>query len=262
MIRTCIATVFLFGSLAPVAALAGKAPQLSAVLQGLKWGDSVEAVQTALKKRIETRYAKLLEETSEALEQRELRGRLNREVQDLLAGYTKFDGQKTAFEVGVVGEEFKHGTGESVLMVRENKADRYFFFIGGKLWKLFVSYSADTIKDVKFADFVEKTRKKYGRPFKIEKAGQGNDRVATRAEWRDRQTLLEARDRTAFFQTYTLSFSHRPVRERIEDLRGKPATGRTSDPADALIEAATKEKPLSAEDKKATKKKPQSIDIY
>src|ERR1043166_4302772 len=122
--------ILLVTALAPAAS--AKPKPLAAILGELRWGDTVERVQSVLKKKIDERYKKLLDDTQEPLEQRELRERLAREVGELLGAYTKFDGQKTALEVGVVGEEFRHGTGESVLAIRSDKGDRYYFFIGGK----------------------------------------------------------------------------------------------------------------------------------
>jgi hypothetical protein len=212
--------------------------RLRAGLEGLRWGASVEDVQAALRQRIAKRYQRLMHEAEDPIARRELARRMEREIDALIVGYTKFDGQRTGLEVGIAGDEFRHGTGESVLRVREPGRDRYYFFIGGKLWKNFSAFARDAVKDLPFVPFLAKMRRRYGRPTKIHRAKREGKRVIVSAEWRERGVHLEVRDRSELFQSYTAAFSDPRVRARIEDLRGKP-TRKKVDATDALIELVT-----------------------
>jgi hypothetical protein len=231
--------------------------RLSKALRGLKWGATVEQVRAHILKRIRKEFAKRFEDAADPLEHRAIRREMEREIAQRIVGYTKFDGKKTGMEVGIAGEEFRHGTGESVLLVREGERDRYFFFIGGRLWKIFVAYAQHALEGTSFDDFVEKLREKYGRPVRVEKE-TGKKRVA---EWRDKRTTLEARDRSQFFKSFTLAFSDRRVRERIDDLRGRPAAKAGGSAVDALIERATREKP-GDKPRPTAPQKVEKIDIY
>lgn len=212
--------------------------RLAKALGGIAFGSSFEEVQAVLRRRIQQRYETLLHAAEDPIARRELEKKLQREVEAVIVGHTKFDGQRTGMEVGIAGDEFKHGTGESALRVREADIERYYFFIGGKLWKVFGAYVGDTVKQVPFVPFLAQMRRKYGRPLKLQRAQREGERVIVAAEWRSRGVHLEIRDRTEFFQSYTESFTDPNVRARIDDLRGKPAS-KKGDVADALIELVT-----------------------
>jgi hypothetical protein len=228
--------------------------RLSKGLRGLKWGATVEDVKKNIKRELKKRYRKLFDEAEDALERRTLQKRLDREYQQLTSNYTKLDGQRTGLEVGIAADEFRHGSGESVLLARGERGDRYYFFIGGKLWKIFRSYSAAAIQDTDFPAFLEQLRGRFGRPARVDKVTRGAGRVPARASWQDRRTFAEARDRTQFFQSFTLSFADLRVKRRIDDTRGKPV-GKAPDSADTLIEMATGDKAPSPEPAKAPKEK-------
>lgn len=215
-----------------------KRQSLATALGGLQWGASTEDVQASLRRRIEQRFETLMRTAEDPIARRELTRRQEREVESLIVGHTRFDGQRTGMEVGISGEEFRHGTGESVLRAREADEDRYYFFIGGKLWKIFSAYAGNAIKDTPFVPFLARMRAQYGRPLKIRRVTREGERLVVAAEWRAQGVHLEVRDRSEFFQSYTAAFSDPAVRERIEDLRGKPAS-RKQDSADALIELVT-----------------------
>lgn len=223
---------------APAGAAPVKREPLSAGMEGLHWGASVEDVQASLRRRIEQRYETLLRNAEDPIARRELTRRQEREVEKLIVGHSRFDGQRTGMEVGIAGDEFRHGTGESVVRAREADEDRYYFFIGGKLWRIFSAWAGNAIKDTPFIPFLARMRARFGRPLSIARVTREGERVVVSAQWRSRGVHLEVRDRSEFFQSYTSSFSDPAVRERIEDLRGKP-TAKKQDSADALIELVT-----------------------
>lgn len=254
---------------APRADAARRPDRLARELQGLRWGATLEQVRENLRRQIERKYRKQLHEAEDVMERRRVQSRMEREFEQLVVGYIAFDGRKTGLEVGIAGEEFRHGSGESVLQVRETDRDRYFFFIGGKLWKLFIVYAASALKGQSFEDFLDRLRERYGPPARVHRRSRpGGQPVPAACQWWNRRTHLEARDRSEFFQSYTLSLSDRRVRKRIADLRARPAA-RAPDPTDALIEAATggaspgaAKKPKGKDDGKEPEQKPPAVDIY
>lgn len=265
-ILTCALAIAALAA-AGAAGAASKPIKLSEGLRGLSWGASLNAVRANLKRLIRKRYGKAIKAAVDVLAQRKVRDRMAREFRDLIAGYRRFDGKRTGLEVGIAGGEFRHGSGESALVVREPKADWYYFFIGLKLWKVYIVYANDSIKGLTFPRFVAGLTARYGPPSELVKEKRGKRRIVTAARWRSDSTYLEARDRSQFFRSYTLTFADREVRQRLADLRAKPVT-RQPDATDALIEMATgRSAPplppgMAPANKRKKKQPPKVVDIY
>ena len=89
--------------------------------------------------------------------------RWTREINAVKKSYTKFEGQKTGWDVSIVGPEFQQNTGEAVLVTKEDVWTRYFFFFEDGLYKMFLAFNKDAIEGKTFLEFGKGMEAKYGR---------------------------------------------------------------------------------------------------
>ena len=112
--------------------------------------------------------------------------RVAREITTVKKSFTKFEGQKTGWDVSIIGPEFKQNKAESVLVTKEEIWTRYFFFFEGSLYKMFLAFNKDTIGNKSFRDFGKRWRPSTGAPrevYRDEKEHGGVKRVLDHYEW-------------------------------------------------------------------------------
>lgn len=112
------------------------------LLGSFKFGMTKNQVLTALSKQLDERYAELIKETEDVHKQDQLRREKKKEIARVKKSWVAFDGQKSGWDVSIIDEQFKHGTGESMLEYWENQGGknqrRFFFFQEGELYKMFI----------------------------------------------------------------------------------------------------------------------------
>lgn len=186
--------------------------ELGSVLGDIEWGDDRDEVLEKL------RSAKL----DELREDDRLRGdraamqtarqRALDEMRRIEDTYTELEGERTGYDVSVVAGEFTANNNESMLRVRDDIAQRYFFFLEGELYKLVVAYDEEQIANISFDAFVDQTRQRYGTPNSTEQGDQG----LVSARWRDSNHELKVVDQRHYFGTFTMTFSDRDRVQRLE----------------------------------------------
>lgn len=107
------------------------------VLGAADWGMSPVEVLEVIKERLREKYLPELEAVTGALEADRVRQRGRDELQRIKSTYLTFEGRVTGWDVSPVGPEFRHGSDESMMYVDGEQYRDYFFFIKGKLWKVF-----------------------------------------------------------------------------------------------------------------------------
>lgn len=191
----------------PALAEKGKKHTLEDSLQGIKWGDS----------RLEV-YKKISARMNEDLNNDKSLKRDNikkqRALKDLMDKKRKFEesrvqfkSERTGYEVSVVANEFTPNNNESMLMMRDEHAQRYYMFIDGKFYKLVVAYNKNYLQGVTFENFVGQTMKRYGRPKDIEYGEILGDEELMKASWSSRKTDLMLNNQREMFNTYSMVFS-------------------------------------------------------
>jgi hypothetical protein len=180
-----------------------KAPPISAehkkalaeLYGGFKFGMTKDEVVAVFAKQLDERYDEQIKSTTDIAAQDRIRRDKKAEVARLASSYIAFDSAKTTpWDVSIVEDEFAHNTGESMLERWENQGGknqrRFFFFVDGKLWKMFVSLDMSILPADKknFATFQAAMEDRYGvgevEPGKIRwRAGQA---VAPRSRVRAR----------------------------------------------------------------------------
>lgn len=112
------------------------------LLGSFKFGMSKDEVVAALSKQLDERYAELIKETEDVHKQDQLRKDKKKEIQAFKKSWLAFDGQKTGWDVGIIKDQYKHGTDEAMLEYWENQGGknqrRFFFFQDGRLYKMFI----------------------------------------------------------------------------------------------------------------------------
>src|SRR6185503_6757403 len=98
--------------------------------------------RTAVEAKYEARVEKAKQDPG--LQQR-IRDELQRELAAVKKSYTKFEGQKSGWDVSIIGPEFQQNTAEAVLVTKEDIWTRYFFFFEGGLYKMFLAFNKDAI---------------------------------------------------------------------------------------------------------------------
>src|SRR6185436_1397445 len=151
----------------PVSAEHKKA--LAELYGGFKFGMTKDEVIAVFSKQLDERYDEKIKATTDLAAQDRLRREKKAEVSRLEASYVSFETTKPSpWDVSIIEDEFAHTTGEAMLERWENQGGknqrRFFFFYGGKLWKMFVSLDMSILPEDKknFATFRQVMEGKYG----------------------------------------------------------------------------------------------------
>jgi hypothetical protein len=153
---------------------------------------------------------------------------------------TKFDGQKSGWDVSIIGPEFQQNTGEAVVQIKEDIWTRYFFFFEDGLYKIFLSFNKDAIEGKTFADFGKEMQAKFGKSrevYRDEKMKGGVRRFLDHYEWNAGSDRLRLVDRSEFYGVYCLVLYDGKINDRVVAKR-KIVNPQHSN-RDALVEAAT-----------------------
>ncbi|MEO8704848.1 MAG: hypothetical protein ABI867_32650 [Kofleriaceae bacterium] len=198
---------------------AEKKKVLAELYGGFKFGMSKDDVIKILSKQLDDRYDQQIKATTDVAAQDRLRKDRKAEVSRISASYVTFEGKKTGWDVSIVEDEFAHKTDESMLERWENKDGknqrRFFFFHGGKLWKMFVSLDVSILPADKqnFETFQGVMTAKYG-PGNIE---------PTQITWHTDEFDVHAVDKLKAYSTLALVIEEPRVKKELVALRESKA---------------------------------------
>jgi hypothetical protein len=239
----------------PATAKAVSAPMASASeldkLKGdFKWGMSPDEVLAKMVQKIEARYDERLKKTAQDPTkydkiQKEMRAEVEKAKKHSLV---KFDGQKTGYDVSIIDQEFGHGVSESMLVAKEDQSSRYFFFVGDRLYKMFIAFDKDMLEGKSFKEFGGLMQARFGKSREIfvdERTKAGVSHKLDHFLWSSKSgDVLRLVDRSAFYDVFCLViYDGNIARQQAESYKahGKP------EKSDALVEAITT-KPLNSRD--------------
>jgi hypothetical protein len=229
-------------------ASSGEVNKLKAVRLGdpkagtFKWGMKPEEVMAQVKTAIEAKYEPRVDKARQdpGLQQR-IRDEMQRELTAAKKSYTKFEGQKSGWDVSIIGPEFQQNTSEAVLVTKEDIWTRYFFFFEDGLYKMFLAFNKDAIGGKNFAEFGKSMEAKYGNArevFRDDKTRGGVVHKLDHYEWSagggDRLRLI---DRSEFYGVYCLVLYDGGVQDRLYDRRKVVNPGQVK--RDELVEGVT-----------------------
>lgn len=214
---------------------------LNEVLGDIKWGDSKQDVIKKIKDKEMARLREDKKITSDAiLMQKERKDLLDR-VATAEKSYARLEGD-TGYEVSVIADEYSTNNGESFFRMKDKVAQRFYFFIDGRFYKLVVAYNASYVQGVPFESFVGSSVKKYGRPAVAEYDTIRQKEQLALVVWEDPETTLGVKNKKELFDTYTMVFTDRQTVKRLEANNRKfGGSGKEQQEVSATVKALTEE---------------------
>jgi hypothetical protein len=209
------------------------------------WGMNPDDVLAKAKTGIEARYQDRIDASrADPGKQQRIRDERDKEVKAIKNSFTKFEGQKTGWDVSIIGTEFMQNNGEAVLQVKEDVWTRYFFFFEDGLYKMFLAFNKDVIGDKSFRDFGKEMAAKYGNPrevYKDEKQKGGMKRTLDHYEWAaNGNDQLKLIDRSEFYGVFCLVLVNNSVNDNV--LSKRKVTNPETSHSDALVDAVVNSK--------------------
>ena len=206
-----------------------------------KWGMKPEEVVAAVRLSVEGKYKKRIEEASQDPgKQVRVREEMTREINAVKKSYTKFEGQKSGWDVSIVGPEFQQGTSEAVLVTKEDAWTRYFFFFEDGLYKMYLAFNKDALQGKSFTDFGKSMEARYGNAkavYRDDKTKGGINHVLDHFAWNAGPDRLKLVDRSEFYGVYCLVLYEQSTHERVVDKRKIVNPGTVE--KDELVESVT-----------------------
>ena len=178
---------------------------LTTALKGLNWGVDTKAFLAHFKKKKLSEFQGESKKIRDAILKEKRRNAKLDEYKAIEDSFRSFKGSgSTGYEVSVITGEFAKNNGESLMIVRDDVAQRYYFFLNRRLWKMAVSYNASYVKGIDFDVFVDQVSRKYGDP---SETVYDADEILRRAMWTDEAAELRIEDKSDFFGTFIMVFS-------------------------------------------------------
>lgn len=198
------------------------------------WGMTPQQVMEKLNAKIDAAYKDRVEKAR--MDPRlsdKLRDQIKAEKAVVSKSYVKFDGNNAAWGTSIIDEEFLPNNGESMLVYREDKSKRYFFFSGESLYKMFVAFDKEVVAGKSFMQFGDVMQEKYGKaqPVYREVAMHGmKDKILDAYQWRSAEgDGLRLVDRSKFYDVYCLVIYDHNVADRQAEIRKSRGTNEVRD---------------------------------
>jgi hypothetical protein len=206
-----------------------------------RWGMKPEEVEKLVDVQIEKKYqARVDQAKQDPGKQTRIREEMMREISNVKKSYTKFEGNKSGWDVSIIGPEFEQNTGEAVLVTKEDIWTRYFFFFEDGLYKMFLAFNKDALEGKSFADFGASMEDKYGHAkevFRDDKVKGGIKHTLDHYEWSAAGDRLRLVDRSEFYGVFCLVLFDHDVQHRLTERRKVVNPGGAH--SDSLVDAVT-----------------------
>ena len=206
-----------------------------------KWGMKPEEVEKLVELQIEKKYQVRIDAArQDPGKQTRIREEMFREVQTVKKSFTKFEGNKSGWDVSIIGPEFEQNTAESVVVTKEDVWTRYFFFFEDGLYKMFLAFNKDALEGKTFQDFGKSMEEKYGRAkevYRDDKVKGGVRHTLDHFEWSAGGDRLRLVDRSEFYGVFCLVLLDNETQHRLAERR--KVVNPEGQHVDSLVEAVT-----------------------
>jgi len=212
-------------------------------MSDISWGMSMKQLVEYFTKKIDDKYRPLVAKANTAMKEDQLRAKKRNEIQKIHDSVVRFDGRKTGWDVSFLKGEFTHGNDESLVVVRDDNSQNFYFFIQNRLWKWYKAFDASVFQGADFAQFAQAIQGRYGNA--VERSGEATPGAGSRQwlEWQDKATRLRAIDQTGFYGFYCLVFDDKDTLRRLPELRR--VTEQKDDGHHQMVEHVTGDEPES-----------------
>jgi hypothetical protein len=211
--------------------------EISKSMGDLTWGMSKDDLQKKLIDKVKEHYRPLVAKTHDAVEEDRLRTAATDEMKRIRDSFVEFRGTSTGWDVSFLRGEFTHGNDESMLVMRDQNSQNFYFFMSGKLWKWYKAFDAEVFPAGDFSTFAASVQRRFG-PAK-DAQGELSPGSGKRhwLEWQDDKSRLRAVDQTDFYGFYCLVFEEKATVANLASLRKN--TREVGNKQNALVEAVT-----------------------
>lgn len=210
--------------------------ELSRSMGDLRWGMSKDDVQKLLEKGIADKYRPKLAQARDAMTEDRIRDAARQEIREMRSSYTRFDGTRTGWDASFLRDEFTHGNRESMLVLKDDNSQNFYFFFNDRLWKWFKAFNSEVFEGQSFGQFQEAIQRRFGAG--KDSTGELSPGGTSRhwIEWQDDASRLRAVDQTGFYGFYCLVFEEKATLSNLASLR--PSSGRERQ-GNSLVDAVT-----------------------
>jgi hypothetical protein len=206
-----------------------------------KWGMKPEDVEKLVDVQIEKKYqARVDQAKQDPGKQTRIREEMMREIANVKKSFTKFEGNKSGWDVSIIGPEFQQNTSEAVLVTKEDLWTRYFFFFEDGLYKMFLAFNKDALDGKSFQDFGGSMEDKYGHAkevYRDDKVKGGVRHTLDHYEWSAGGDRLRLVDRSEFYGVFCLVLFDNEAEHRLAERR--KVVNPVGPRGDSLVEAVT-----------------------
>ena len=211
--------------------------EISKSMGDLTWGMSKDELQQKLIDKVKERFRPLVAKARDAVEEDNYRQKASTEIKKIRDSFVEFRGTSTGWDVSFLRGEFTHGNDESMLVMRDENSQNFYFFFGGKLWKWYKAFDAEVFSAGDFSGFAGAVQRRFGPA----KDGRGELSSGTGErhwlEWQDDKSRLRAVDQTDFYGFYCLVFEDKATVANLGRLRTN--TRDVGPKQHSLVEAVT-----------------------
>jgi len=223
-------------------ASASQAPASAKIAESmgdLHWGMTKDELERKFKAAVKAKYQPLIAKTKSAIEEDHLREQERDELAAISKGYVEFDGRTTGWDVSFLKGEFAHKTNESMLVVRDNNSQNFYFLIDGKFWKWYKAFDAAVFPANDFAAFESAIERRFGPSKSVHAELRPGEGERQWLEWQDPKTRLRAIDQTDFYGFYCLVFEQKSTVDQLARLREGAESESTGPKKHTLVESVT-----------------------
>jgi hypothetical protein len=141
------------------------------------------------------------------------------EIRQIRDSFFEFDGTASAYDSGYLKGEFTHNNDESLLRVRTENTQDFFFFIDDKLWKRYRAFDASVFEGASFDEFGKALQARYGKARKMSGPLHPGAEPKRWYEWKEPRILAKAVDNHEFYGFYCLILEDPKTVARLDRLR-------------------------------------------
>jgi hypothetical protein len=211
--------------------------EISKSMGDLTWGMSKDDLQKKLIDKIKETYRPLVAKTRDSVEEDRLRQKATEEMKRIRDSFVEFTGTSTGWDVSFLRGEFTHGNDESMLVMRDQNSQNFYFFIDGRLWKWYKAFDAEVFRSGDFSGFAAAVQRRFGAAKDVQAELVPGSGQRHWLEWQDDKSRLRAVDQSDFYGFYCLVFEEKATVGKLAQLRTN--TREVGNKQHALVDAVT-----------------------